>query len=90
MYISYFRNFLNGILTIDNTAPTLTEMYDLSCLVVAEEFYEIDGLGWRKWELSSFSSICNVPNLDLEIADQCQYWLEGVILVSYSKNFFSL
>jgi len=26
------------------------------------------------------STICTVQNVDLEIADQCQYWLEGVML----------
>ena len=28
------------------------------------------------------SSDC-IINVDLEVADQCQYWLEGIILVSF-------
>ena len=37
-----------------------------------------------KYSFNQFycSTICTVQNVDLEIADQCQYWLEGVMLVS--------
>ena len=61
-----------------NKAPTSTERYVLLVLPSRRS----TGI------INFFCSICNVPNLDLEIADQCQYWLEGVILVSYGQEFF--
>ena len=31
-----------------------------------------------------FSTDC-IINVDLGVADQCQYWLEGIILVSFNS-----